>query len=59
MDDWDEAELWMRKEEKRALTPAGIAEQDRSLLRRYRESVTPRTPSPQHGAVIPTCAGLR
>lgn len=41
--DWNEdearrdGEVWMRKEEERALTPAGIAEQDRALLRRYRE----------------------
>ena len=38
-DDWDEFDVseWERQEEKRALSPAGIAEQNASLLRRYRE----------------------
>ena len=37
MDDWDETETWMCDEEERALTSAGIAEQNRALLRRYYE----------------------
>jgi len=40
-DDWDELdgfdlEEWERQEEERALSPAGIAEQNNHLLRRYR-----------------------
>lgn len=38
-DDWDENDFreWERKEEEHDLSPAGIAEQNRLLLRRYHE----------------------
>lgn len=38
-DDWDEIDLedWERREDERALSPAGIAGQNDGLLRRYRE----------------------
>lgn len=38
-DEWDEEELeeWQRREDEHALSPAGIAEQNASLLRRYDE----------------------
>lgn len=38
-DDWDEFDVseWERQEEERALSPAGIAEENAMLLRRYRE----------------------
>jgi len=37
-DDWDETDLedWESREEERALSPAGIAEQNKLLLRQYR-----------------------
>ena len=37
--DWDEFDVseWERQEEERALSPAGIAAENASLLRRYRE----------------------
>lgn len=37
--DWDDSdpEAWLRREEERELSPAGISEQNRHLLRRYRE----------------------
>jgi hypothetical protein len=37
--DWDEAEFedWRRREDEQAFSPAGIAEQNDGLLRRYRE----------------------
>ncbi len=38
-EDWDDIDFqkWERQEQERALSPAGIAEQNRGLLRRYRE----------------------
>lgn len=38
-EDWDEEDFaeWERREDKRALSPAGIAEQNDGMLRRYRE----------------------
>lgn len=38
-EDWDEIDFeeWERQEEEHALSPAGIAEQNNGLLRRYRE----------------------
>ena len=38
-EDWDELDFeeWQRREDEHALSPAGIAEQNASMLRRWRE----------------------
>ncbi len=38
-EDWDDIDFgkWERQEQEHALSPVGIAEQNRALLRRYRE----------------------
>lgn len=37
MNEEDELAAWQRAEDRRALTPMGVAEQNRTLLRRYSE----------------------